>query len=180
MKGIIFNILEDYVSEKLGDNAFDDFIEKLDYDGVYVGPETYSNEEFLTLVATASEEAKLELPAVVKDFGVFTFWQLYKKFPIFMEPHSNAKDFLKTIHDVIHVEVKKIFKDPELPDLFYNDIDKNLLHIDYHSPKQLCIFMEGLLEGVKELYEENFDYNQLKCTHTGSEFCRFELKFNYG
>lgn len=179
MKGIIFNVLEEYINVHLGADVYEDILDELNLDGVYVGPGTYSNDDFLKIVTLASEKAKMDLNIVVKDFGTFTFNVLHQKFPIFMEPYSKAKDFILTIHGVIHVEVKKLYQDSELPDLFYEDISKNELKIDYHSPKKLCLFMEGLLDGVKVLYDEDFTYEQEQCCHKDNDFCRFKLKFNY-
>ena len=97
--------------------------------------------------------------------------------PSVLNTPKNAKEFLKTVHSIIHVEVKKLHPDAELPSFEYRDTGDNKLEMTYRSPKKLCVFAEGLIEGCGEHYKEKITYKQSKCCNDGADCCVFELEF---
>jgi hypothetical protein len=62
MKGIIFNILEDFTNEKFGEDEFDFIVEKsiLETTDPFVGPGTYPDSDLFKIV-TKIVELKDEL-----------------------------------------------------------------------------------------------------------------------
>jgi hypothetical protein len=88
-----------------------------------------------------------------------------------------AKDFILSIDQVIHVEVKKLYPGAITPKFVYKNDKTNSLTVDYISPRKLCYFMEGLLMGCSAYFKQNIKFSQSTCAHHGGQNCTFELNF---
>ena len=63
------------------------------------------------------------------------------------------------------------------PNFTYERPAPDQLIMHYHSKRQLCHLMEGLLEGVAEHFQVPIEYKQTSCTHRGDQNCVFWLQF---
>lgn len=180
MKGMVFNLLEDFIVDNFSQDKFEDIYASttLKTKDPFVGPGTYPDEDFLALVGVACSKLNIPVADAVRGFGKYCFPKLVEIEPSFVNKPINAKEFLKTIHNIIHVEVKKLHPDAELPVIEYKDIEKNKLQMIYKSSKKLCLFAEGLIEGCGEHYKEKIDFKQSKCCNRGDEHCVFDIEFN--
>jgi hypothetical protein len=66
-------------------------------------------------------------------------------------------EFLKSIEDVIHKEVKKLYHNPNLPTLDWEQEDDRSLDLYYRSPRKLCGLAEGLIRGAAQRYEVEYN-----------------------
>lgn len=179
MKGTIFNSLADFVIETFGVAAWDTCVEKLNSSnqGIYTSFESYPDEELLSLVDIACEAFKLDKKEVVFGFGKYLFGKLIEKHPGFISEDMDLRAFLKSIEDVIHVEVKKTYQGSYLPSFDYEDHQENILVMNYHSKRKLCILAEGLIYGASERFNEKIEIHHPKCMHDGTDHCRLEVEF---
>ncbi|MFC1571400.1 heme NO-binding domain-containing protein [Candidatus Margulisiibacteriota bacterium] len=155
MKGIIFNLLEAFMKEILGEEKSLEIMEKLPLKTKepFVGPGTYPDEDLLAIVKKVMEATRLPLDAALRKFGKFCIPVLAAKFPQFLKPHDNPKDFLKSVDNIHHMEVVKLYKDSTPPHFTLKDPAPDRLIMEYRSKRKLCKFMEGLIEGVAEYYK---------------------------
>ncbi len=179
MKGVVFNVFEEFISESWGEEAYEALLDAcpLHSGGVFAGPSTYPDADLVALLTKACEKFDVPVDEALRAFGRFMFPQLAQKFPVFLENQANAKEFLKSVHDVIHVEVRKLFQDAVTPSFSYEDTESSGLLIKYSSARQLCFLMEGMLDAVGKHYETTIQHTQKSCMHSGDDCCRFELKF---
>ncbi|OOO01233.1 MAG: hypothetical protein USCGTAYLOR_02565 [Chromatiales bacterium USCg_Taylor] len=180
MKGIIFNELQKMVTVSLGADAWEALLEQTPLEtegGGFIGPQTYPDKDLFALVGTASRVTGKPVDELVRSFGKFLFPDLARLYPGFLKPGMTAKSFLTTVHDVIHVEVRKLHPDVELPRFRYEDPAPNQLVMLYDSPRQLCELAIGLVEGVADHFHETIALVQTQCTKRGDPVCRLELTF---
>ena len=182
MKGEIFNILEDFIVDNWGRDTFEEIFEevhdKLITKEPFVGPGTYPDSDFMAIVAQAVAKLGVTLEQAVHAFGVYTFPKLAEKMPDYVAPYKHPKDFLLTLHDVIHVEVKKLYPDAETPSFEYRDEKENELVMIYHSKRKLYNFVEGMFESVGSYYNTPIQYERKLCNEgTDDECCEFHLIF---
>jgi len=179
MKGIIFNLLEDFIVEKLGEEGYDKIIESCDLETrePFVGPGSYPDGDLFALAGKAAEAMGTPLPDALRAFGRFCIPELAKRFPAFFNPHDNPKGFLKSVESVIHTEVRKLYEDAEPPHFEYEDPAPDRLVMRYRSRRRLCRLMEGLLEGVGDYYKTPISQRQRGCMLDGADECVFELEF---
>ena len=124
MKGTIFNYLEEFVSKNHGKNTWSSLVKntKLETESaVFIGSGNYPDNDLFALAQTASEMLKAPIDSILHNFGYFVLEKFSEDFPVFFQRTSSAKDFLSSIHCVIHVEVKKLYPDADTPDFEYED-----------------------------------------------------------
>ena len=156
MKGIVFREFVDMVELTFGEEMVDSIISssELESGGVYTTVGTYDHTELVTLVVALSGETELPVEALVEAFGNYLFGRFLELFPIFFN-HETSFEFLDTIHDIVHVEVMKLYPDATLPD-FVSEIKDGgkTLHFEYHSPRHFADLAVGLMKGAFEHWNE--------------------------
>lgn len=179
MKGIVFNLLEEFITEKLGEERYEEIVAGCDLitKEPFVGPGTYPDEDLFAIVGKTVEVSGIALPDALRAFGRFCFPKLAEKFPNFVAAHTHPKPFLKTVETVIHVEVKKLYPDAVLPCFTYEDPAPDRLIMRYSSKRRLCHLMEGLIDGVSDYYKTPIRHRQTMCILEGGNECEFELVF---
>ncbi len=179
MKGIIFNLLEDFIVEGWGDEALDEILAlcPLKTKEPFVGPGTYPDADLFTIATQASSKLGVPLPDALRAFGKYALPKLLARYPSFREGHTDAKSFLTSVHGVIHVEVHKLMPKAVTPNFTYEDAGPGGLIIHYESSRKLCHLMEGMLEAVGEEFGQDLQYVQTRCLHDGDSHCEFALHF---
>ena len=180
MKGIIFNLLEDFITENHGEETYEEIIENcnLQTKEPFIGPGTYPDEDLLEIVGKTTEKLGISSDDALKAFGKFAFHKLAALFPQFLESYNNPKDFLQSVESVIHVEVKKMYADAYTPTFKYTDPASDKLIIQYHSKRKLYALMEGLINGVAEHYNITIGQNVKIHEVDGREVGDFDLTFS--
>jgi len=166
MKGIVFTEFLEMVEDKFGFDVVESVIEqsedKLESKGVYTSVGTYSHHEIITLVVNLSKETNLEVPLLVHTFGKHLLGQFAKSHGAFFNEVNNTFDFLKSIDGHIHVEVKKLYPDAELPkfEAYHPNDDKNKLEMIYTSERSMGDLAAGLIEGSIEYFKEDISFTK--------------------
>jgi len=183
MKGVIFVIFEDFITSNFGQETFEELLEACPHMAKepIVSPKTYPDEWMVGMLTAACKRLGLTPPDALRAFGKFAFGSLIKRYPAFIDGVEHPRELLLAVHDIIHVEVKKLMEGATPPNLYYEDVDgePDQLIIHYESKRGLCMLMEGLLDGVAEHFGVGIDYEQTACTHRGDPRCTFQLQFQH-
>jgi len=150
MKGVVFTELLKMVEEAHGLDMVDTIIEKSDLPsgGIYTAVGTYDHTEAVSLVVNLSEETGVAVPDLLKAFGEYLFGALARGYPTFIESADNELDFLEQVETYIHVEVRKLYPDAELPNFECSRPNSpDQLHMIYKSGRHLEDVCEGLIRG---------------------------------
>ena len=100
MKGIVFNLLNEMVEERFGFEPWEEMLEAVGSDGVFVATESYPDEVLMGLVAAASGKTNIPQADLVRAFGEFMVPAFRRSYPVFFEDHVRLKDFLLTVDRV--------------------------------------------------------------------------------
>lgn len=181
MKGVIFAIFEDFVVENFGVDTFETLLEDCPHTAKepFVGPKSYPDQWIFDLVTAACARLSVDPDAAVFSFGKYAFGGLTKRYPNFLEGVTHPRQLLLLVHDIIHVEVKKLMAGATPPNLFYDNVDGDptKLTLHYESSRGLCRLLEGLLVGAGEHFGVTIEYEQTCCTRKGDARCTYELNF---
>ena len=85
MKGVIFNLLEEVVSEHHGDAAWDALLDATGSTGVYASLGSYEDAELVALVSAASNLTGTPVRTLLHWFGVRALPKLAERYPAFFE-----------------------------------------------------------------------------------------------
>ncbi len=149
MKGIIFTELLEMVGQMKSEDFVDEWIESCDLPsgGAYTAVGTYPHQEAVTLVIRLSEMTGTPSGDLLRMYGSHLFGRFPILYPVFFEKVDNAIDFLSQIEDVIHVEVRKLYPDAELPTFLATRPADGRLDLLYRSERQMGDLAEGLIGG---------------------------------
>lgn len=157
MKGIVFTELLDMVESNFGADTVDDIIEQSDLKsgGAYTSIGTYAHTELLQLVENLSIKTSLPQKELLRLYGKHLFSRFYALMPMFFEKPKNSFEFLESVHDYIHVEVKKIYPDASLPNFKAQRLSAQKLEMVYSSMCPFADFAYGLIAGCCSHFKEN-------------------------
>lgn len=181
MKGEIFNLLEDFVIENMGVETYEEIHREcapsLHTKEPFVGPGTYPDSDFQEIFAALLRRTSLVAASASRAFGRFCFPRLLARLPGYAERCGDPKTFLRSVHDVVHVEVRKVYRDAEPPQFTYRDSGFNRLIMVYKSKRRLYDFFEGLIDGVSDYYRVPIKVTRKIIITGDGEVCEFELVF---
>jgi hypothetical protein len=177
MKGIVFCEFLEMVESEDGFDMVDRIIEKSEVPngGSYTSVGTYDHGELVSLLIAYSELKDQSVDVLLRAFGTYLFRRFVVLYPAFFDDMSSAFDFLSHIESYIHVEVRKLYPDAELPTFSHRLIDENRLELIYTSSKHLPDFAEGLMQGCIEHFGESIELNREAIEVGGVLSERFEL-----
>ncbi len=182
MKGIIFNLFEDFIISKFGEEFYENILATSNTGSLnpfdIVGPGSYPDEAFHTLIGKAAEKANTDTMEILRDMGRHSLPMLAKRYPQFFRDYNHPREFLKTASMIHHVEVRKLYRNAEVPNFFVEDHGDDHMSLIYHSKRNLCHLAEGLLAGLGDYYRIPMDIMQSECIQTGGKACKFILKFH--
>ncbi len=181
MKGIIFNLLEDFITRSLGEDSFEEILSNcglLTPDPlVIVAPGTYPDQDFHEIVRQAAKYSGSTEAELLRSFGRFALPRLAERYPHFFSSCQHPKDFLKFLSLVHHVEIKKLYKDADTPLFSCRELSNNELILLYSSKRKLCHMVEGLIQGLEDYYLVKISCHRKRCMLHGDNACEFLLRF---
>ncbi|HLT48578.1 MAG TPA: heme NO-binding domain-containing protein [Rubricoccaceae bacterium] len=180
MKGIVFNVLEELVRRDYGEEAWDALLAEAGLAGAYTSLGSYSDDELYRLVEAAAARSGRTPAEAVRWFGREAVGSFHRRYPDLFAPYADARSFVLALNGIIHPEVRKLYPGASVP-AFAFDVPPGGppggLRMTYASPRRMCAFAEGLLEGTAAHFGETVAVRQTACMHRGDPACVFELRF---
>jgi hypothetical protein len=177
MKGVIFNLAEQVVSDSYGAEVWDDLLDDAGLDGAYTSLGSYPDNDFSALVGASATRLGVAPTAVVRTIAEGAMPHLAQRYPQFFTPHKSTRPFLLTLNDIIHAEVRKLYPGADVPEFGYEDVGEDVLLMHYTSGRRLCALAEGFIAGAATYYEENVAIDQPQCMLDGAEHCILRCTF---
>ena len=171
MKGIVFTEFLDLVEEKFGLEMVDTIISssKLESKGIYTSVGTYSFSEMLQLLQHLSSNTDISTDDLLLIYGEHFFSVIEKSYPGLLASYSEPIEMLASIENHIHVEVRKIYPDAELPTFEVIEKTKNSLTMIYKSSRSMHYFGLGLMNKTFEHFNSEATINVDKIKEDGTE-----------
>jgi hypothetical protein len=177
MKGIIFNLAEEVLTQAHGSEIWDRILERAGVDGAYTSLGSYPDKELFALVRAASETTGVEESTVVRQLGEGAIPLLAQRYPLFFTPHTTTRAFVLTVNDIIHPEVRKLYPGADAPEFDFDTSDADVLALGYRSSRRLCALAEGFIAGAAGHYGEVADMEQVQCMNDGAVNCVILCRF---
>ena len=175
MKGILFNVVEDVVTEAMSADAWDDVVEAAGVDGSYTSLATYPDSDLNALVAAIAAAADLSAEQTLTLAGRLGFKHLATRNPHLLDGIDGWQQLVESLDDIIHPEVRKIYPDAEVPGFATTEIDGGL-RVVYTSRRQLCALAEGLIIGGGEWFGCELTVEHERCVRQGGDDCTMVIR----
>jgi len=157
MKGVIFTELLAMADEHLDPEVVEEVIDAADLPsgGAYTSIGTYSFSELQSLAVGFAGRMELPLGVVLHTFGNHLFEYFLRSHGKFFSDIHDTYDLLQRIEDEIHIEVRKLFPDAELPTFACSEPILGELLLEYRSTRCLADLAAGMIEAAIRHYGES-------------------------
>ena len=174
MKGIVFTEFLGLVEDKFGLEMVDKIIEssELKSNGVYTSVGTYDFSEMLQLLTHLSTNTGISSDDLLLVYGEHFFSVLQESYAGLLNTYSDPIELLASIENHIHVEVRKIYPDAELPTFEVIEKDNEHLTMIYKSSRAMHAFGLGLMRKTFEHFNSTgtIDLEKIKADGTEVKF----------
>ncbi|RYY15188.1 MAG: heme NO-binding protein [Alphaproteobacteria bacterium] len=177
MKGVVFNLLEQAVTDAHGDDVWIDLLEEAGVDGAYTSLGSYPDSEIVALVGAAANQLDLGAADVLRWFGRAAMPMLAERYQPFFAGHVSARSFILSVNDIIHPEVRKLYSGAGCPHFHFGDDSEGRLVIGYQSPRRMCHLAHGFVEGAADRFGEQVSVEHMACMLEGSPVCRLAVRW---
>ena len=177
MKGVIFNLAEQVVTDAYGVDAWDDILDRAGLDGAYTSLGSYPDADLGALVTASAERLGVEPAVVVRTIGEGAMPVLAQRYAEFFSPHATTREFLLTLNDIIHPEVRKLYPGADVPEFGFEVEGDDVLLLSYRSHRRLCPLAEGFVTGAATHYGETVVMHQPQCMLEGAGACLIHITF---
>ena len=179
MKGIVFTEFLELVEDKFGLEMVDKIITKSDLEsnGIYTSVGTYSFSEMLQLLQHLSANTGIDIDTLLLVYAEHFFSVIENSYPGLLATYKDPIEMISSIENHIHVEVRKIYPDAELPVFIVEGKTENSLTMIYKSSRAMHHFGLGLMNKTFEHFNATATITLEKIKEDGTEV-RFVINKN--
>lgn len=177
MKGVVFTEFLEMIESRYSLEVLDEVVRSaaLPSGGGYTSIGTYPPQEMQSLVTQLSRVTGKPAAELLNEFGRHLLQRFTQMFPQFFLSSQSAFGFLERVEDFIHLEVKKLYPDAELPSFECQRRGDSELTMLYRSPRGLSDLAEGLMRGCIEHFGEQIDIHKQDLAGGTGKAVRFTL-----
>lgn len=156
MKGTIFVELIKMAEDAFGENTVDNILDKaeLENGGAFTSVGNYPCSELVKIVIAFSDHSGIDPDTLQRMFGHWMLSHFVENYPQFFNDKKDAFSLLESIEGEIHVEVRKLYPEAELPTFVTERNASNQMMMEYESPRPLAAFCHGMIEAALEHFKE--------------------------
>ena len=171
MKGIVFTEFLDLVEDKFGIEMVDKIIYQstLESEGVYTSIGTYRFSEMLQLLQNLNENTGVAIDDLLLIYGEHFFGVIERSYPGLLATYKDPIEMISSIENHIHVEVRKIYPDAELPTFLIEEKNEDSLILIYQSSRAMHHFGLGLMNKTFEHFNAKASIIIEKIKEDGTE-----------
>jgi len=157
MKGMVFTEFLEMVEDQFGLDMVDDLIESTrpSSGGSYTSVGTYPFSELESMLKALCERSGQSVPDLLEAFGLRLFDRLAAGHPGIIKDFSDPLAFMESIEQYIHIEVRKLYPDADLPTFKTGRPDPDSLRLEYQSSRPMADFAAGLIKGCLTHFNTN-------------------------
>lgn len=182
MLGIIYTTFSDMVIEREGMEFWNTVLEKVNpvSEGAYTTATEYDDAELFQLMTTVSLMLDKDLQQLVRLFGEYLFVHLMKYCPVNLEDNPSVIDFLASINERVHDEVRRVHPNAYAPSFELVARGADYLTLRYRSERRLCSLCEGLIQGAAVYFSMPVQLLHDHCMHRGDDHCQLVVRCQPG
>ena len=142
---------------------------KLESKGVYTSIGTYSFSELLQLLQNLKIQTGISIDNLLLIYGEHFFSVIETNYKDLLSSYNDPIEMLASIENHIHVEVRKIYNDAELPTFIIKEKTKKTLILIYKSSRSMHHFGLGLMNKTFEHFNSKATIILEKIKKDGTE-----------
>ena len=177
MKGTVFTEFLDLVEGQFGYPMVDRVLTKgCPFHGGYTSVGTYDHTQLLDMVTELAAAADAPAADLVKTFGRHLFNRFLQSYPDEFRGITTTFDLLKKVESAIHVEVRKLTPEAELPQFTFPPREDGCLEMVYLSKRPFADLAEGMIHACILHYGEAYELERQDLPGPAGTHARFLLR----
>lgn len=175
MKGVVFTEFLGFIEESFGIEMVDHLLSDCDLPsgGVYTAVATYDVTELVEMVGELSRKTEQPVSELIRQYGRHLFRYFTQTQQATIGDVSSAEQLLASVDDRIHVEVRKLYPDAELPSIQFEALSDTQSKVVYQSQRPFADLAEGLILEAVEHFGDPISVERTDlgaCDGTNAEF----------
>lgn len=158
MLGLIYTEFMDMVEDRFGtetaNGMVDAVVDRLDSGGAYTAVGNYGHDEIVQLVVQLGKMSGIPVADLVTVFGSHLFHRFSDRYPELFHNADNVLDFLEQVEHYIHVRVRMLYPQAQLPTFICERSSPTELVMEYRSRRAFGDLAHGLILGCGEHFGE--------------------------
>lgn len=178
MKGVVFVELINMAEDVAGEDLVDDILDStpLPSGGSYTAVGNYPCSELMMLVEAFSDRLGAPVADLQMKFGAWMFGRFITGYPAFFENKADAFAMLESIENEVHVEVRKLYPEVELPSFTTTRLDARTLSMVYSSPRPLVDFCHGMIQACVTHFASPASIDRTESRQGKNFSCDFRIR----
>ncbi|MFZ7090264.1 heme NO-binding domain-containing protein [Primorskyibacter sp. 2E233] len=159
---MVFTELLEMAEATLGEDAVDEILDELDLenDGAYSAVGSYPCRDLFKIVGAISAKTGISGDELQRQLGHWMLKRFATGYPDFFRGKATALEMLDAIEDQVHVEVRKLYPDAELPSFATEWRSDRELLMRYQSSRPMVAFCHGLIEACLDHFGRSGEVRQ--------------------
>ena len=164
MLGIVFTSLVEMLKQKASPEFANEVIAdaELEVGGSFKASSNYPYSEMQKLVNVLVEKTGKSADELLHEFGYYLFGRLAQSHGQVLAGKESLLDMLEYLDGDIHVQVRELYPDADLPRFTVISRTDKAMRMRYHSKRDLYALAEGLLDGAANFYNSNITRETIK------------------
>lgn len=177
MKGMVFVELMQMAEATLGEEVVDDILDSLELasGGAYNSVGNYPCSELMTIVGAFSAHTGASAADLQRMFRRWMHGRFVTSYPAFFMDKPDALSMFEAIENEVHVEVRKLYPEVELPTFDTERLAADRLRMTYRSPRPLSDFCHGLIEACLEHFGRPGTIERRDICRAGESMAEFQI-----
>jgi hypothetical protein len=172
LHGVVFAAYERFLGDRFGKGLADEVFARypaLSPRGVH--PDAV----FLELVDVGARLAQRSPDRLLREFGAQLIGIFHELYPTFF-PSEGARRFLVQLDKPTAGRIREVVAGSSPPHLDVRDLGAGRLRIEYHSERNLCALLAGMLDGTGTHYQTPVRHREESCRRRGDPLCVFMVE----
>lgn len=154
MKGVIFNVVEEVVTDLYDRDTWDDLLDAAEADGAYTALGNYADAELVLIAEVAAAATGMAIDDLWRTVGRLALPKLAARLPDSMGAGTDALSFLCDVNDIIHPQVRALYPEAVPPVFEFEHREDGDLAVRYRSERELVPLAEGLMLGCGDQFDQ--------------------------
>ncbi|HLG03190.1 MAG TPA: heme NO-binding domain-containing protein [Bacteroidia bacterium] len=177
MHGFIFSELQKYVTQKLGESAWEKLLSDSNLNGKkYFIVKVYPDKELEDILATAVKITGLSRDAILEDFGNYLVPHLFNFYGSLLNPEWKTLDVLEQTEKTMHTAVRYGDKTATPPALVCERLNDKTVNIKYTSDRHMSALGVGIIKGIASHFNEKVEIENKKGVKDGKEIADIRVE----
>lgn len=160
MLGIVFTslveMLEDNISPEFADEVLVEA--NLENDGAFTSVGYYPFSELQKIMVVLVNKTGRPVNDLLYDYGKYLFTVLSAGHAGMMANRHSVLEILDCLDDDIHVQVRKLYPDADLPSFKVLERTPESIKMEYYSMHDLYALAEGLIDGAAAYFAQQVEH----------------------